>query len=190
MWEEGECSFEWENSRRILTREEIRNFSITQDQVNGIELPFFEGYESFRDSDFFSRYYDLWEENISFSRDDYFLQLHSLDVQAYFIEKLQRILVVLWCLEMSDFIWNYCDISPEERDCERISELRYFWVFWPKTYSAVRAFQREFSLPDDGIVWEQTRTSLYQTIFHSLHNSLRQNCYTETQQEIQNINMQ
>lgn len=142
------------------------------------KIPKFEKIDDFVASDFFTHYYFLWEKNISFDRDENFLQQYGLFDSRY-IQNLQRILISLWYLDKRVLSGTYCDIHPDSLECsvnDESSYLKnedaffYFGVFWSQTIKAVKLFQVNNGLLWQGwIVWPETRQRLYQKIFEVFH---------------------
>lgn len=187
-----ECFLWLENLPQVLSISEIQALSASEEYPNGVDFPNFLSYEEFLESDFFNRYYNLWEENISFHPDTHFLQDYSLDPTAIFVERIHRMLTILWYLDVEIFSGNTCRRTSEEpgENCEEEFPWRYFWVFGPQTDAAIRRFQTHYWLPVDGVVWSETKRNFYYVVYHKFHNTHRAICSRETQKEIKKINNQ
>ena len=140
---------------------------------------FFESFTSlewFLQSDFFKRYYDIWNTDLRYDYDTQILQIYGRRSKS--IENLQRILVMLWYLDieifrgaLQDIESEYCNHTQDE-NCIIEDDLFYFWVFWWRTLQSIRNFQQDYNLSVDGVVWEETRRELYWAIYYHIHNNL------------------
>jgi len=151
----------------------------------------FDSYESFIESDFFQNYYDLWNYVLRYSSDENILQLYTTNKR---VENLQRMLVMLGYLKITDLSWSFRDIEPDYCSmpqntslCDSETLTFYLWVFWSKTDRAVRDIQWDEWLETDWEVWWDTRDLLYRKIYQMIHDGLndeRNNIFTLTHEEL------
>lgn len=186
MWEILERCPVDRKSIQALSSQKIQELTISQEYPQWVILPKFWSYEDFIKSDFFQKYYFLWDDIISFSPDSHFLQMASLDPQAQYIEKLQRMLVILWYIDVEIFSGNYCDIDPESESCSEISPWRYFWVYGKKTQRALTQFQNDKAINEKKIS-EVTQKTLYRDVYYYFHSMQKDICKQETQQKLYRI---
>lgn len=128
------------------------------------ELPKFLRYggkESFKESVFFQKHYDLGHTLLQqLPRwDDRFVTLKP----DRNIQKLQQMLIFLWCMKEEDLVWKY-DVSEGKEE-----EAWYFWIGGVKTFHWVRVFQKRAGIVVDGKVWPKTKEHLYKNIYTLFH---------------------
>lgn len=180
------CSEISQNNRvTSLSEEEIKKISITWKNPEWIELPKFWTFEDFKSSDFFRRYYDLEDKSISYDRDMHLLQVYKIDESIFLVQKLQRALVVLWYLDVDVLEGNYCTLEMDDTFCldNTITDdpFLYFWTFGVKTMKALHLFQTHSGISSDFVVWTDTKTLLYQALFHTFHSKEKEICIVQSQ---------
>jgi len=168
----------------ILSFQEIKDES-----RKGLVLEVFEDYESFVQSDFFDEYYNLRNREIR-AKDIYEIAQWRLVPNDYDEEwyiwpwpkreyllaneddmKVQRILLILWYMEISDF-----DLDPEVVINRHEDETSYFWILRKKEDTSIKRLQSDYGIKIDGIVWVDTKRVLYRLVYEFFHSSEREEC--------------
>ncbi len=177
------CIEKHNNKRNVLSQDKIRELSTSEENPQWVEFPYFEDYDSFVESDFFKKYYNLWNKDLFSSPDEHLLQRYSISTTLPYTEALHRILVILWYISVDKFVWNFCDVEPGKPECDRESKWRYFWVFWPATRKAVREFQSDYGINPNKRVWDDTKKILYKRVFLSFHTLQKHQCIQDAKQQ-------
>lgn len=130
---------------------------------SSIDLPVFEDYESFIESDFFTEEIDLWIGDIRLWRDN----------NAQLVIRLQRMLIILWYMSPDDLFVSNAELQWWDSDAHAQDPNGWVYIegyFSNMSHSAVIKFQDTIWIWNDGIVWDATKEFLYKTIYRFYHS--------------------
>lgn len=147
------------------------------------DIPMFSQLEEFVFSEFFNKYYDMWEQNLEWKWmwnicEQEHEEIKSENWQVIMLrpvinkkstkpaENLQRILIALWYLN-----WDNLDPSRSYNHELWIREINilYLGVLWQAEHMAVRQFQANNNLNPTWIIGNQEKNILYSQIFKIFH---------------------
>ena len=162
-----------------LSREAIDAESTRNSQPEGIELPVFENYSDFIKSDFFVHHYDLWTTNITTQALYDFIEPQAPDEMSM---KVQRILLILWYLQLSDF-------NPEMMYTEgRLdTEISYYGALFNFDKQAIQRLQRNYSITVDWVIGKEVKSVMYYLVYNFFHSQQRDSCVAEHKEMIENL---
>lgn len=146
-----------------------------KENINSNERIFFEDFESFLDSDTFTEKFSLWENTLQIQHNiGMYLEIGTHPKKE--IIRLQDMLELLWYFPKDEQYFTGRDIQGADYQSpyERFDMIG--WHFGEQTRNAVREFQTQENIDEDGIVGPKTKKRFYQRIYERFYSAKNKNC--------------